>query len=113
MVVKPVMIFLIVRTTEEVMKVCYLRGCDSARVGRTLDNEENFHFLSTTVQTLIDTVVELSGATCPLSDRLRMKKNNNLPVAETGTMGKRLETIQRHRYNAKYLREPSESEIYV
>ena len=96
-----------------VMKVCYHRGCDSARVGRTLDNEENFHFLSTTVQTLIDTVVELSGATCPLSDRLRMKKNNNLPVAETGTSGKRLETIQRHRYNAKYLREPSESEIYV
>ena len=94
------------------MKVCYHRDCDSARVGRTLDNEENFDFLSSTVQTLIDTVVELSGAACPLSDRLKMK-NNNFPHTKTGPLGGSLETIQRHKYNAKYLREPSESEIYV
>ena len=94
------------------MKVCYHRDCDSARVGRTLDNEVNFDFLSSTVQTLIDTVVELSGATCPLSDRLK-KKNNNLPLAETEPLEERLEKIQRHKFNGKYLREPSESEIYV
>ena len=96
------------------MKVCYHRGCDSARVGRALDNEVNFDFLSSTVQTLIDTVVELSGATCPLSDRLKKKKNNNtLPLKETELLEERLEKIQRHKYNGKYLREPSESEIYV
>ena len=94
------------------MKVCYHRDCDSARVGRTLDNEENFDFLSSTVQTLIDTVVELSGATCPLSDRLK-KKNNNLPLRETESLEERLEKIQRYRFNGKYLKEPSESEIYV
>ena len=96
------------------MKVCYHRGCDSARVGRSLDNEENFDFLSSTVQTLIDTVVELSGATCPLSQRLKMKKNNDkLPKTERGPLGESLEIVQRYRFNAKYLRDPSESEIYV
>ena len=94
------------------MKVCYHRGCDSARVGRTLDNEENFDFLSTTVQTLIDTVVDLSGATCPLSERQNMKNNNDLHM-ERGSLGESLEIVQRYRYNAKYLRHPSESEIYV
>ena len=95
------------------MKVCYHRGCDSARVGRTLDNEENFDFLSTTVQTLIDTVVDLSGASCPLSQRLKMKKNNDLPLRKTGQLEESLKIVQRYRYNAKYLRHPSESEIYV
>ena len=94
------------------MKVCYHRGCDSARVGRTLDNEENFDFLSTTVQTLIDTVVDLSGATCPLSERQNMKNNNDLHM-ERGPLEESLEIVQRYRYNAKYLRHPSESEIYV
>ena len=95
------------------MKVCYHRGCDSARMGRTLDNEDNFDFLSTTVQTLIDTVVELSGASCPLSQRLNMKKNNGLPLTKTRPLRESLEIVKRYRYNAKYLRHPSESEIYV
>ena len=96
------------------MKVCYHRGCDSARAGRALDNEENFDFLASTVQTLIDTVVELSGASCPLSDRQEMKEDiKDLPHMETGPLEESLEKVQRYRYNAKYLRNPSESEIYV
>ena len=55
------------------MGVCYHRDCDSARVVDALNNEENFDFLTTTVQTLIDSVVEMSGATCPLSDRQTIK----------------------------------------
>ena len=98
---------------------CYHRECDSARVGETLNNETNFDFLATTVQTLIDSVVELSGARCPLSDRQNIKNDvkNKLTILNERAKAERKEletlTFQRYKYNAKYLRESTADEIYV
>ena len=97
-----------------VMGDCYHRECDTARLGENLNNEDNFDFLSVTVQTLIDSVVEMSGAECPLSGRqeIRSSHNNKLEREETQHLLETL-TFQRDQYNAKYLREPAEMEIYV
>ena len=96
---------------------CYHRECDSARVGETLNNDTNFDFLATTVQTLIDSVVELSGARCPLSDRQNIKNDveNKLIIMNERAEREELETLtfQRYKYNAKYLRESTADEIYV
>ena len=66
---------------------------------------------------LIDSVVEMSGAECPLSDRqeIRRSLDNNLLQEEKEETKGLLETLtfRRYEYNAKYLREPSEREIYV
>ena len=100
-----------------VMGDCYHRECDTGRLGETLNNEDNFDFLSVTVQTLIDSVVEMSGAECPLSDRqeIRRSLDNNLLQEEKEETRRLLETLtfRRYEYNAKYLREPVEREIYV
>ena len=96
------------------MAGCYHRECDSARVGETLNNETNFDFLATTVQTLIDSVVELSGAKCPLSDRQNIKNDeeNKLIFLNERAKAETL-TFQRYKYNTKYLRESTADEIYV
>ena len=49
------------------MRGCYHRECDSARAGRPA--WADYTFLARTVQTVIDTVTELSGAECPKSPR--------------------------------------------
>jgi len=57
------------------MKNCYHRDCDSFRLmGKT--GFANYEFLSMTVQTIIDTVTELSGATCHASKRARKVKES-------------------------------------
>ena len=54
------------------MQRCYHRECDTARLrgrDRSLDQEPDYSFLALTVQTLVDSVVEMTGARCPLSQR--------------------------------------------
>ena len=53
------------------MQRCYHRECDTARLrgrDRSLDQEPDYSFLALTVQTLVDSVVEMTGAQCPLSN---------------------------------------------
>jgi len=57
------------------MRGCYHRECDSARSGRPA--WADYTFLARTVQTVIDTVTELSGAECPKSPRAeRLRKQS-------------------------------------
>ena len=54
------------------MQRCYHRECDTARLrgrDRSLGQEPDYSFLALTVQTLVDSVVEMTGAQCPLSQR--------------------------------------------
>jgi len=50
------------------MKECYHRECDSKRL-KHKGEFANYDFLAQTVQTVIDTVSDLTGAQCALSDR--------------------------------------------
>ena len=49
------------------MQRCYHRECDTARLrgrDRSLEQESDYTFLALTVQTLVDSLVEFTGAQC-------------------------------------------------
>ena len=53
------------------MQKCYHRECDTARSLGVMNGDVNidYNFLAMTVQTVIDSVVSMSGAQCSLSSR--------------------------------------------
>ena len=70
------------------MQRCYHRECDTARLrgrDRSLGQEQDYTFLALTVQTLVDSVVEMTGAQCPLSQRGLILSNYRYIVSRCNT----------------------------
>jgi len=72
------------------MRQCYHRECDSKR-RKFKGSFASYDFLAQTVQTVIDTVSELSGASCPASARQQRMKRFALRDTDKWTLKEHLQ----------------------